>query len=79
MVDMEYDSTQISYDQVQDILQWVERKSQDVIRPRTINFPYLLNEDQLKAVIHVLNAIGHRHNIEIETYTNPFTTQIAVF
>nr|DAY04852.1 MAG TPA: hypothetical protein [Caudoviricetes sp.] len=79
MVDMEYDPTQIPEDRVQDILQWVKRKSQEVIRPRTIVFPYLLNEEQLKAVIHVLNALGHHHRIEIDTNTTPFTTQFALF
>lgn len=79
MVDMEYDPTQIPEDQVQDILQWVKRKSQEVIHPQSIVFPHLLNEEQLKVAIHVLNALGHHMNIEIDHNTNPFTTQITLF
>lgn len=82
MVDMEYDPTQIPEDRVQDILEWIKRKVKEaeVIHPRTIVFPNLLNEDQLKVVIHVLNALGlNHHKIEIVTNTNPFTTQITLF
>ena len=79
MVDMEYDPTQIPEDQVQNILQWVKRKSQEAIHPRSIDFPYLLNEDQLKAVILILNTLGYHHRIEIDTNTNPFMTHITLF
>ena len=79
MVDMEYDTSTIPEDQVQDILEWVKRKSQEVIHPRTIDFPYLLNEDQLKVVVHVLNALGPHMNIEINHNATPFTTQITLF
>ena len=79
MVDMEYDPTQIPEDQVQDILQWVKRKTQELIHPRTINFPYLLNEDQLKAVVHVLESLGHHMKIEIDHNTATFTTQFTLF
>ena len=56
IVDMEYDSTQIPEDQVQIILQWVKRKTQEYTPARTIDFPYLLNEDELKVVVHTLET-----------------------
>lgn len=82
MVDMEYDPTQIPEDQVQDLQDWIKRKVKEAegIQVRTIDFPHLLNEDQLKDVIHVLKALGYNHHkVEIDTYSNPFTTQITLF
>jgi len=82
MVDMEYDPTQIPEDQVQDLQDWIKRevKEAEEIQVRTINFPCLLNEDQLKVVIHVTKALGYSyHKIEINSYSKPFTTQVTLF
>lgn len=79
MVDMEYDPIQIPEDQIQDIQDWINKKSHEFIQVRTINFPHLLNEDQLKVVMHVLKALGYNHpNIEIDAYTTPFTTRFTL-
>lgn len=80
MVDMEYDPTQIPEDRVQDILVWVKRETQEVIHLRTIDFPHLLNEDQLKVVLHTIKALGYNHlKVEVGTYSTPFMTQISLF
>lgn len=60
MVDMEYDPSSIPEDQVQGILNWIKKKEhEEFTRPKTIIFQHLLNEDQLKVVVHTLNTLGY--------------------
>lgn len=59
MVDMEYDPSSIPEDRVQDILNWIKKKGhEELTRPKTIIFQHLLNEDQLKVVVHTLKTLG---------------------
>lgn len=56
----------IPEDQVQDILDWINKKSQEeLVQSHEVFFPHLLNEDQLKVVIHTLRSLGHEIDVSV--------------
>lgn len=57
---MEYNPAQIPEDRVQDLRDWIENRGHmEFTRPKTIVFQHLLNEDQLKDVVHTLSTLGY--------------------
>ena len=77
MVDMEYAPSSIPEDQVQDILEWINKKfHEEIVRSHEVIFNHLLNEDQLKVVIHTLCSLGHEFDVSIHgdgMFTTVFT------
>ena len=71
MVDMAFDPSSIPEDQVQDILDWIINKSQEeTVQQHEVFFPHLLNEDQLKVVVHTLRSLGHEFDVSIHGDTS---------
>lgn len=75
LVDMEYSTEDIPEDRVQDIINWIKKKSQE--EPKSITFNEYLAEDQLDLVVHVHHSIGHTQ-YKIEVTTHPFMTRITL-
>ena len=66
MVDLEYDPSSIPEDRVRVILDWINKKSrEEVVQSHEVIFNHLLNEDQLKVVIHSLRSLGHEFDVSI--------------